>query len=658
MTVYVMEHPASLLPHRSPHLRDVMDLDFRRLTKLLTGWRPTYRDDFKVLGHWTELNQWFDHHKPKRVAIDLEWNARQEVDMVGMAVTPQDARLLALPDEEGLHALWNALARHGSEVVVHYGEGLELPWLLENHPSGIPFRVHDLHKLFHAWDTEYASAGRDQDDRKEGGGSGALAFIQSLYTWRPYHKHLLGRAAKTFDFSLKTHYCMLDCVVTWEAFCRIEELLKAELPMSHAAYERDAVPLLVAMAKMNRLGWLVDKKRFAEKKKELTQTAKDQAEALVALYGEAIKPKGKKARTLVSVAGLKTVLTAQGIVLPKKRRDDGRTTETLDREARQKLIEKYPELSALDAYWETQDLLSDCYKDIVSKDGRCHASWSGYLSSWRWRCTKPNIAQWPEAERDIFVADVGHVLVQFDTSAGEYRWFAGESGDPALLDVFRQYDACGDSAKHPHVVNTSVLFATDRATAATWKNSKDPHEKAKYTFSKNYIYRLMYSYEGGIDELRATAAKAGLKFSRKDIADFDKTWFAKFPVAAAWRERQARQTVRTRLVTCRAWGYTRRLHGQDEAKLKNIALNHPQQAGIAGIINKTVLRVDEEYGILPLANMHDGLIYQFPEGKMASLIPRVKAIMEEPLASVSGIVIPVDIKVGPAWGAHMEEWRG
>lgn len=656
MTTYIMEHPSSLLPHRSPQLRDVMDLDFRRLTKLLTGWRPQYRDDFKSFTNVMEIGAWFRQHEPKRVALDLEWDARQHVDMVGLAVSPTDARLLYLPDPEGLNEVFKSMSGLRAEIIVHYGEGLELPWLLQNFPQGIPYTVHDLHKLFHAYDPEYASAGRDKEDHKEGGGSGALAFVQSLFTWRPYHKLMLKQAEKAKDIELKARYCMLDCVGTWEGFHNLEQVCRAELPEAYQAYLRDAVPLLPIMARMTQAGWRVDAAKFAERRARLEAQATEQAMKLYEQYGTAIRPKAKKAKTLVSVAGLKTVLKQRGVKLPVTRKSDGTASETLDREARQKLSAKYPELSLLNDYWETQDTLSDCYKDIEGKDGRCHAGWSGYLSSWRWRCTKPNIAQWPESERDIFIADPGMVLVQFDTSAGEYRWFAGESGDKSLLAVFDAYDRSHDSSQHPHVVNTAVLFGVDPRVAAGWKSSHDPHEKAKYTFSKNYIYRLMYSYEGGIDELRATAAKAGLHFSRKDIAEFDKTWFRKFPIAAAWRREQARATVATRLVTCREWGYTRRLHGQDMAKLKNVALNHPQQAGIAGIINRTVLEVEKVYGIIPLANMHDGLIYQMEQDRVQTVVPGITAIMEQPIPTVSNIIIPVDVKVGETWGAGLREF--
>ncbi|MEN6303371.1 MAG: DNA polymerase, partial [Armatimonadia bacterium] len=485
------------------------------------------------------------------------------------------------------------------------------------------------------------------------GGSGALAFMQSLFTWRPYHKHLLKEAQSLEE---KAHYCMLDCVVTWEGFMRMRERCQQEQPQSWEAYLRDAVPLLPIMVSMTETGINMDAMRFEKKRKTLRQTADAQADALIAVYGEGIRPKGKHAKTKVSVAGLKTVLQARGIKLPTARKD-GEARPTLDREARQKLIVKYPELADLDAYWETQDRLSDCYKPIMDRDGRCRPDWSGYLTSWRWRVTHPNIAQWPESEREVFCASPGRVLVQFDTSAGEYRWFAAESGDRGLLQKFADYDASGDSRLHPHVANTSVLFGVEPATAAAWKDSGDPKEKARYTFSKNYIYRLMYSYRGGIDELRATAAKAGLKFSRKDIEAFDKVWFATYPVAAEWRERQVRQVLRSRVVMNREWGYTRRLHGQDEDKLANIALNFVMQSGIAGIVNKTVIETWETCRLAPLVNMHDGLIYDVPEGQLAAVIEYIRSVVEAPLPTLQGAVIPVDIKIGERWGKSMRGWK-
>jgi DNA polymerase I-like protein with 3'-5' exonuclease and polymerase domains len=258
----------------------------------------------------------------------------------------------------------------------------------------------------------------------------------------------------------------------------------------------------------------------------------------------------------------------------------------------------------------------------------------------------------------VFCAEEGRRLIQFDTSAGEYRWLAGVSNDTNLLEVFHLYDGSGDSRNHPHVVNTSLLFGVDRETAAKWKASDDPHDKARYTFSKNYLYRLMFSYTGGIDELRATAAKAGLKFSRKDIAALDAKWFAAFPQAAAWRDRQVRQVLRSRLVENSVWGYSRRLHAQDEAHLSNIALNYVTQSGIAGLVNRTIIEVWNTWPSADLrANTHDGIVYEVDEGEVDQFCQAVKGLMERPLESLGGLVIPVDVKVGTHWGSGLQSWK-
>lgn len=663
-----MEHPAALLPNRSPELRDVFHHDCGRLALLLDGFRPRYTDDFGVVSSWMDLIAWLDPALAEgtRIALDLETDKDGQVDMIGLACSAESARLIYLPDPELLTGLLERLRGH--QVIVHYGEGLELPWLLSIYgDDDIPFVVDDLHKLFHAYDPEYAYAGRDSDDER-GAGSGALAFIQSLYSWRPYHKHLLAVAVETHDRALKAVYCQLDCVVTWECFHRLRNKLIGEMPEALKAYERHAVPLLPIMAGMKKAGWKVDEELFAARRKELREQTQTQAQALVAEYGEGIKPKGKKAKTLVSMQGLKTVLEAQGVKLPKEKRANGTTSASLNREARQKLFLRHPELTGIEAYFGTQDRLSDFYKNgIIAEDGRCHATWSGYEKSWRWRCTDPNLTQWPEEDRDVFVADPGMVLVQFDTSAGEYRWFAGESGDPGLLAVFREYDRTGDKRTHPHVVNTALLFGVSPDEAVTWKVNPEPKLKARYVFSKNYIYRLLYSYDGGVDELRAAAAKSGLKFSRKDIEGFDRMWFDRYPVAKAYRERQAARAYRERFVSVREWGYGRRIHVQDDSKIKNIGLNHVEQAGIAGIVNETVCATWNEWRVWPLANMHDGLVYQWwadknrpDEGDYESLpgfIEFIRASLTRPLSSINNMVIPVDVKVGPRWGTSMEDWK-
>lgn len=678
---FLLEHPGILLPNRSPELRDVFGLDFRRMARLATGWRPPVLvDDFQVVEDWERLREWLDYAPlGTRLALDLETRGKgTEPDMVGLASSPERACVLPLPSDslEGLVA-W--LVARRSQLIVHYGEGLEVDWLLEALGDDIDrVTIHDLGKLFHAYDPEYASAGRDKGPGgKRGGGSGALAFIQSLYSWRPYHKHLLAQAKG--DLAKKAHYCMLDCVVEWECFHALEAAMgPREMPtggtlrgpgqLSLEAYRRDAVPLLPIMVRMSRAGVLVDRERFQERRRGLTLEVEAQGSALVAEWGDGIRPKGKKAKWPVSLEAVKTVLTARGIRLPRKRDPEtGVWKPTLDREARQKLVGEYPELELLGEYLGNRDILTDFYKpSIVGKDGACRPHWSGYLTSWRWRCTDPNLAQHPRGERGVFQAPPGHVLVELDTISGEYGWFAEECQDPLLLAEMRAFYATGDVLRHPMVIATANAFNVGLDQAAEWKVSPDPKLKSRYTFAKNNSYRRLYAYMGGIDSLKGPCAKAGLKWSRKLFQDLDAEWFRRYPQAAEWRHRHVAQCRQTRLAVCREWGYVRRLHGQQGPEVDNAGLDYPMQAGIAGVVNRAIRLAWDQWELVPLVNMHDGALWAVPvehgpDGVGPATIPLVaplRDLMQPTLRTLGGLVIPVEVKVGQWWGQDMQAWTG
>lgn len=674
--LYLLEHPGVLLPSRSPELRDLFGLDFRRLAKLATGWRPPVPvDDFQVVETWEALRAWLEAVPPGvRLALDLETQGKgTEPDMVGLASSAERACLMPLPNSEALAGLVQWLVAQQAHLIVHYGEGLEVDWLLDVCWGMDPvdggdlfaaLTIHDLGKLFHAYDPEYASAGRDKGPGgKRGGGSGALAFIQSIYAWRPYHKHLLAQAKG--DFAKKARYCMLDCVVEWECFHRLEVQAGQQAPAALAAYHRDAVPLLPIMVRMSRAGVPVDRARFEGRRDALRLEVVAQGDALVAEWGNGIRPKGKKAKWPVSLEAVKTTLTASGIRLPRKRDPEtGVWKPTLDREARRKLVGEYPELGLLGEYLSNRDVLTDFYKPgIISKDGLCHSHWSGYLASWRWRDTDPNLAQHPAKERRVFRAPPGHVLVESDTISGEYGWFAGECQDPLLLEEMRAFYATGDVLSHPMVIATAHAFNVGVDQAAAWKASHDPAVKARYTFSKNNSYRRVYAYRGGIDSLKGPCAKAGLKWSKKLFQDLDVAWFQRYPQAAVWRHRHVAQCRQTRLAVCREWGYVRRLHGQQGPEVDNAGLNHPMQAGIAGVVNRAIRLGWQTLGLVPLVNMHDGKLDAVPEDGIGTLnfngcVHTLQALMQPPLVTLGGLVIPVEVRTGQWWGLEMREWKG
>ena len=636
----LMMHPATLLPNRQPELRDVFHADMRRLGRLLGGGPAPYQDDFRHLDDPDALGAWLGDTTETLVALDLETDADWNVNLIGLALNSQTA-CTVLPTPEMLSVLHHLLPHR--VVVVHYAEGIEQEWLAA---QGIrPGRLHDLHKLLHAWDPEYAYGGDDENDRAKARGSGALAFAQSLFTWRPYHKHLLAQAEHRQDAALKRHYCMLDCVVTAEAFLRLRVKMATEAPRQLAAYEAHGAPMLPVLVAARETGLLVDPVRWRERQVVLQADAATAVQDAYAAFGDTIRPKTKKAKQPIGIAALKKTLIAQGVKLSSKRRADGRRTPTLDREARRVLLASHPQLESLERYFSAVDTLSDCYhKKIISVDGRVHPHWSGFLRTWRWRSRQPNATQWPRQERGVFVAPPGQVIVGVDASAGEYRWWAGESQDVALLTTFRDYDTSGRVESHPHVLNAMVLFKASADEVVHWKRTED----ARYTFAKNFIYWIIYAFRGGEDSLRPTAAKAGLEFSGPRMRRLRADLLERCPQGADWRAKHVAACTESRQVECREWGYRRLLHGRSP---ENEALNYPMAAGLSGLVNHTILAVWEAHGQAPCLYLNDGLYYYTPENDWEPLARTLHGAMTTPLKTLANMVIPADLSVGDRMGS-------
>ena len=331
---FLMEHPAVLGPARSPQLRDVFHHYMRRLARYMGGATPrAYVDDFPIVQDMASVQAAVSAWAPGApIALDIELDYTGQPDMVAVASSPERALLLPLPAVDGLMVLVEAL--RGRHVIVHFAEGLEIEWLLglglHLGPHDPEIILHDTHKLFHAWDPEYAHGGDDGTGKTARRGSGALAFLQSLYTERPYHKYMLADAGG--NYAEKARYCCLDACVTWEIFDTLGTMMRAQRPWAWAAYERE-LPLLPIMVAMRRQGLPVDQATFDERRAVLTARAAELAVAVGEAFPDA-KPKGKKAKGVVSHAGLRRALEARGIRVPIHR-----TTHkpTVNREARQAL---------------------------------------------------------------------------------------------------------------------------------------------------------------------------------------------------------------------------------------------------------------------------------------------------------------------------------
>jgi hypothetical protein len=198
------------------------------------------------------------------------------------------------------------------------------------------------------------------------------------------------------------------------------------------------------------------------------------------------------------------------------------------------------------------------------------------------------------------------------------------------------------------VRNAAALFRTTASEAALWK--ADEHElHSRYVFAKNYLFRRLNAFQGGEESLRNSAAKAGLKFSLAAIQALDQTWNEAYAQAVRWMNAWVAECLTKRYTLCHEWGYGRVLHGQG-IHIANKALDHVWQAGIAGLVNNATRLIWQEFGYVPVANMHDGLLYNVPDGKLEFVARRLKEHIEMPLRTLKGVRIRCNLQTGKRWG--------
>jgi DNA polymerase I-like protein with 3'-5' exonuclease and polymerase domains len=117
---------------------------------------------------------------------------------------------------------------------------------------------------------------------------------------------------------------------------------------------------------------------------------------------------------------------------------------SLDKNAVKQASEKpnaHPVLVEYAAWARAQKVISTYGAPLAAKvsarTGRVHAEYNQLINSGRMSSNHPNAQNMPKAIRACFEAEAGNVLISADGKNQEGRIAAALSGDPALLDIFR-----------------------------------------------------------------------------------------------------------------------------------------------------------------------------------------------------------------------------
>ena len=407
---------------------------------------------------------------------------------------------------------------------------------------------------------------------------------------------------------------------------------QAMLPL----YTDIELPLCPVLARMEQVGFLVDRKALYDFGESLTSSIEQLQQSIWALAGEPFNIQSPKQ--------LGSVLFERLMLPAGKKTKTGWSTNAavLD-----KLRGKHPIVEQILDY-RTLTKLKSTYADgllkEISADGRIHTNFqmtvtaTGRLSS-----TEPNLQNIPVRRelgaqiRKMFVASPGKVLVDADYSQIELRLLAHIANDETMIAAFR-------SGEDIHAVTASQVFGVPLAEVTPLQRS---HAKA-------VNFGIVYG-------ISAFSLAQDIGVFQNEAKAYMDSYFAKYHGVRAYMTRVVEQA--------KADGYVTTLFGRrrDLPELKSsnfnlrsfgerVALNMPIQGTAADIIKAAMVRVDarmraEHLQARLLLQVHDELIVECPTEEAET----VKAILVEEMEHVVDYRVPllVDAKIGASWAeAH------
>ncbi len=418
---------------------------------------------------------------------------------------------------------------------------------------------------------------------------------------------------------------------------RLAPVLRAQIDEQELAgvYEKIDSPLAPVLADMERIGIRVDPK-------ELDKMSKSMEKEVRRLEKEIWKLAGNEFN-INSPAQLAEILFDKLNLQPPARRGKGKVRSTAA-DILEEMAAQHPLPAKIIEYREISKLKST-YVDALPKlihpeTGRLHTSFSqttaatGRLSS-----SDPNLQNIPirtELGREIraaFVAEKGKILLSADYSQIELRVMAHFSGDPVLIDAFR-------NGEDIHARTAQEVFGVGPMA----QNAE--HRRAAKAINFGIIYGLS-----------AFGLAQQLGIGQKEAAQFINAYFTRY--------RGVKEFLDKILVETRKTGVAKTLFGRirpipeinsPQAQLRSFAertaLNSPLQGTAADLIKLAMINIDrrmaaEKFEAKMILQVHDELLFEAPPKEKGKL----EKLVREEMEGVHKLTVPlvVEISSGPNW---------
>ncbi len=440
-------------------------------------------------------------------------------------------------------------------------------------------------------------------------------------------------------------YNGLDCCVTAEVL----DVLLPQLDSHTAATYTFSKELQGPILEMRLRGVLVDQSRRAEVIDEYFERLDVFETSLEHIVREAVGIFGFNWR---SPAQLQELFYGN-LRIPVIR---WRGRPTVNRDALER-IESYPIAWAIIQHITAmRDLAKkiSVLKTEIDPDGRMRTSYNiggtttGRLSSsYSEFGTGTNLQNIEEILRSVFIADRGMKMGYADAEQGESRVVGAVEGN--LFSDWRYLDACESGDLH-----TTVAKLVWPKLGWTGNLRRDK-ELAEQPFYRHYSRRFMCKKIGhgsnyiGKPRTLATQSKVELEL----IEDFQPKYFGAFPAHQRWHRWTADELMDcghiVSLTERKRYFWGRR---DEDATIREAVAFQGQALG--DIVNRGMLNVWRKNNCQLLMQIHDAILFQYPEKEEDEIIPKVLAQLRYPieLNSDRQLIIPYGCKTGWNFGVY------
>ena len=466
-----------------------------------------------------------------------------------------------------------------------------------------------------------------------------LAFIASTYTRIPFYKDDV-KGEDNFALLpteiLRTYNCR-DVLVTGIASSELDgEIDEYQV---RATFEQD-MKMLRPLLNMQRRGVLINRMLLEKKRSELQKEITEALADIQRVIGSDFKPSSTKQlqKFLFEDLGLDPIdHTKKG--QPKVDFD------SLIQLADQVGSKIEPLFHSIIGWRRAEKKLKNYYREFIfDNQGRVHPSYLIHVTpTGRLSARMPNVQNFPEHERDIFVPAPGYIFISRDFSQIELRILAIITQDESILQIFER-------GEDPHAYNACDLFGItlDKVT----KQHRDP--------AKTFMYGGVI-YGGTAETVRRQILSRALREGRIKIADIPSVaqvtaaqnrWFTKHPKIRIFQSEIEKEVLSTRRLRT-PLGRVRYFLGRRE-DIVRAGYNFPIQGTASDIINPAFIELDKRIDPMSggiVIQCHDELLLEVKKEEVNRYLDMSKEVMERPVRiHDKEYVFPTTVKTGYSWG--------